>query len=103
VQEKSGASAQKLTPLTITQVLGAQQQHKDDAFSVDSHELSQVSVVGTVKSVTKLSTNITLVIHDATGEVDVRQWLDAGDSQQDFHQGMTIKVKSFGEKYLRLC
>jgi hypothetical protein len=81
-------------------VLGAQQQHKDDAFSVDSHELSQVSVVGTVKSVTKLSTNITLVIHDATGEVDVRQWLDAGDSQQDFHQGMTIKVGSFGGTFV---
>ncbi len=73
--------------------MGAVQQHKDDAFSVDGHELSQVSVVGTVKSVTKLSTNITLVIYDSTGEVDVRQWLDAGDNQQDFHQGMTIKVR----------
>lgn len=82
--------------------MGAVQQHKDDAFSVDGHELNQVSVVGTVKSVTKLSTNITLVISDNTGEVDVRQWLDSGDNQQDFHQGMSIKVvghvREFQEK-----
>ncbi len=103
MQEKSGASAQRLTPLTVSQVLGAVQQHKDDAFSVDGHELSQVSVVGTIKSVAKLSTNITLVIGDATGDVDVRQWLDSGDGgQQDYHQGMTIKVvghvREFQEK-----
>jgi hypothetical protein len=78
LQDKSGSSAQRLTPVTIAQVNAAKQQHKDDAFSVDGQELNQVpipillflvtsnlfqvSVVGTIKSVAKLSTNITLVV-----------------------------------------
>jgi replication factor A2 len=69
---------------------------------VDNHELNQVSIVGTIKSVAKLSTNITLVVTDNTGEVDVRQWLDAADAQQDFQAGMRIKiighVREFQEK-----
>ena len=40
--EKSGSASQKLTPLVISQILGTQQQHKDDAFHVDGHELNQV-------------------------------------------------------------
>lgn len=80
----------------------AVQEHSDDSFSCDNQELSQVSVMGTIKSVSKLSTNITLVVADETGEVEVRQWLDTGDLQQDFHQGMRIKiighVREFQEK-----
>jgi RecG-like helicase len=91
-----------LTPLTIAQINTAVQEHKDDAFQVDNHELNQVSIVGTIKSVAKLSTNITLVVTDNTGEVDVRQWLDAADAQQDFQAGMRIKiighVREFQEK-----
>mgnify|MGYP002223813746 CR=1 FL=1 len=102
LQEKSGASAQRLTPLTVGQVLGAVQQHKDDAFSVDGRELSQVAVVGTVRSAAKLSTNVTLVVYDSTGEVEVRQWLDAGESQQEIISGMRIRVvghvREFQEK-----
>ena len=102
MQDKSGASAQRLTPVTIAQVNAAKQQHKDDAFSVDGQELNQVSVVGTIKSVAKLSTNITLVVQDATGTIDVRQWLDSGEGQTDFVPDMRIKivghVREFQEK-----
>jgi replication factor A2 len=91
--DKSGASVQRLTPLLVSQILKAVQQHKDDSFSVDGQELNQITVVGTIKSVTKLSTNLTIVLADATGEVDVRQWLDTDDANADrYRAGMMIRV-----------
>lgn len=84
---------QRLTPLLVSQIVKAVQQTKDDSFTVDGQELNQVTVVGTIKSVTKLSTNLTIVLADSTGEVDVRQWLDADDANADrFREGMMIRV-----------
>lgn len=92
-QEKSGASVQRLTPLLVSQIVKAVQQHKDDSFQVDGQELNQVSVVGTIKHVAKLATNLTIVLADSTGEVDVRQWLDNDDGNADkFRQGQMVRV-----------
>lgn len=52
-----------------------------------------MSVVGTIKSVTKLATNLTIVLADSTGEVDVRQWLDNDDLNADkFRAGQRVRV-----------
>ena len=59
---------------------------------MDNNELSQVSIVGVIKKTAKLSTNITLTVADETGEIDVRQWLNAGEQQQDFLENMRVKV-----------
>ena len=87
----------------VSQIVNAVQKHKDDAFQIDNQELNQITIVGTIKSVQKLSTNLTLVIADATGEVDVRQWLDGDDPSSDmWKQGMVVRVighlREFQEK-----
>ena len=94
---------QRLTPLLVSQIVKAVQQHKDDSFQVDGQELNQVSVVGTIKHVAKLATNLTIVLVDSTGEVDVRQWLDNDDANADkFRQGQMVRVighlREFQEK-----
>lgn len=56
-----------------------------------------MSVVGTIKSVTKLATNLTIVLADSTGEVDVRQWLDNDDVNADkFRAGQIVRVIGTG-------
>jgi len=67
-----------LVPLTIKQLLYASQQSPDETlFRVDGREVGQVTFVGSVASVSAQSTiNMSLLVDDGTGKVDVKYWLN---------------------------
>ena len=66
-----------LRPVTIKQLLDAEQPHPDADFKIDGSEVGHITFVGVVRNVVVQSTNITYRVEDGTGAIDVKQWLDA--------------------------
>jgi len=77
---RSGGGYQTMTPVTIKQLFNAVQAVPDDVFKVDGHDLNQITVVGSVLSVSLQSTNYSLLVDDGTGKMDVRIWIDTEDN-----------------------
>jgi replication factor A2 len=85
------AGGNTLRPVTIKQILDAQQAHPDAEFRIDGVEVGQVSFpsyycswwfqqltfVAMVRSAAMQSTNVTYRMEDGTGMIDVKQWIDA--------------------------
>ncbi|KUJ16194.1 replication protein A, subunit RPA32 [Mollisia scopiformis] len=64
-------------PVTIKQILEAQQPHPDSDFKIDGSEVTQLSFVGQINMISCQATNNTFQIDDGTGVIDVKQWIDS--------------------------
>ncbi|KAK8118903.1 uncharacterized protein PG998_003529 [Apiospora kogelbergensis] len=71
-----------LRPVTIKQLIDAEQAYPDAPFRVDGLEITEVTFVGMVRAISPQTTNVTFRIDDGTGVIEVKQWLDA-DKQDD--------------------
>ncbi|KAK0390961.1 hypothetical protein NLU13_0463 [Sarocladium strictum] len=75
-------------------------------FKIDNAEITQITFVGQVRSVTAQPTNVTLKIDDGTGQIEVKKWIDAdkaGDDAEanfeiDSHVRVWGRLKSFSNK-----
>ncbi|ORY06321.1 replication protein A, subunit RPA32 [Basidiobolus meristosporus CBS 931.73] len=79
--KRGGAAAQNLTPVSIKQLLEATQIHADAPFKVDEHELSQITFIGIIRRQSEQSTNVSYIVEDGTGSIDVRTWLENDDNE----------------------
>jgi hypothetical protein len=61
----------------VKQCLDAEEPFSGADFKIDGHAVTQITIVGQVRSVTALATNITYKIDDGTGQIDVKKWVDA--------------------------
>lgn len=80
-----------LRPVTIKQVLEAQQPHPDATFKIDDVEVTQLSFVGQIRNISTQTTNITYKLDDGTGTVEVKQWIDA-DGTNDMSSSSPSKL-----------
>ncbi|KHJ35706.1 putative replication protein a 32 kda subunit [Erysiphe necator] len=71
-----------LRPLTIKQIIEAQQPHPDSEFKIDGVEVTQLTFVGQIQTVSSQATNTTYKVDDGTGLIEVKQWID-GDADPD--------------------
>lgn len=71
-----------LRPLTIKQIIEAQQPHPDSEFKVDDVEVTQITFVGQIQSVSSQATNTTYKVDDGTGLIEIKQWID-GDADAE--------------------
>lgn len=62
--------------MTVRQVLNATQPHADAPFTFDGAEMSQVTLVAWIRSLSRNATNVQYTLDDGTGQLDVRQWID---------------------------
>ncbi|PWN42174.1 replication protein A, subunit RPA32 [Ceraceosorus guamensis] len=92
--KKSGANS--LRPVTIRQVLNAEQSHMDADFLVDGVEVGQLTFVGVIRKVAAFPTNVSYDIEDGTGAIEVRQWLEgsdeSGDKSNDIRENVYVRV-----------
>ncbi|KAI5920179.1 putative replication factor-a protein [Camillea tinctor] len=97
---------ESLRPVTIKQLIDAEQAFGDAPFRIDGVEIKQVTLVGMVRQISPQTTNITYRLDDGTGIIEVKQWLDA-DKQDDssrrtFREEEYVRVwgrlKSYGNK-----
>ncbi|KAI0132488.1 hypothetical protein BJ170DRAFT_250119 [Xylariales sp. AK1849] len=100
-----GFSDESLRPVTIKQVIDAEQAFPDAPFRIDGIEVSQVTFVGMVRNISPQTTNITFSLDDGTGIIEVKQWLDADkqdESKPSFGRDQYVRVwgrlKSFNSK-----
>lgn len=74
-----------LLPLTIHQLLTAQQNEPDDHFRVDNVELHQVKLVGQVVEVEETATTRLYKIDDGTGIMGCRVFVET--EENDYQVG----------------
>ena len=99
IYQKGGNNT--VRPVTVKQIVSADQAHPDSDFQIDGHEVGSVSspftlacsarlieeltiqvmLVGSVRNFGTSATNVNYEIGDGTGYVDVRQWLDSADDE----------------------
>lgn len=82
-QDKRNRDNDVLIPATIKQLFGATQDAPDDSFMIDGKEVAQVKVVGCVVEMAVQSTNISYQLEDGTGRIEVKQWINAEDSEAE--------------------
>jgi len=70
--------------------MNASQPYPEADFLIDGSEIDRVSIVGQVRNVNPQATNITYLLDDGTGTIDVKKWQaeshgygDGGDGTED--------------------
>ncbi|KAH8680878.1 hypothetical protein BX600DRAFT_375205, partial [Xylariales sp. PMI_506] len=98
-------SDESLRPVTIKQLIEAEQAIPDSPFRIDGVEVTQVTFVGVVRGISPQTTNITYKLDDGTGIFEVKQWLDADKDDQskpnfgiDQYVRVWGRIKSFNNK-----
>ncbi|KAF6229098.1 hypothetical protein HO133_007212 [Letharia lupina] len=91
-----------LRPVTIKQVLDAQQPHPDAEFKIDDVEITQVSFVGQIRNISTQTTNITYKLDDGTGTIEVKQWIDADATMDTTSDSAPSKPKLVENEWARV-
>ncbi|KAK0620386.1 hypothetical protein B0T14DRAFT_567137 [Immersiella caudata] len=66
-----------LRPVTIKQLVESDEPYPGAGLAVDGIPVTQVTLIGQVRSVKPQATNVTYQIDDGTGVIDVKKWVDA--------------------------
>ncbi|KAJ7514177.1 hypothetical protein O6H91_23G031800 [Diphasiastrum complanatum] len=79
---KSGSQSSGLLPLTVKQISGATQKPSDDNFYVDGQDVNHVTLVGMVFNREERATDISFLVDDGTGRIEVKRWIDGQDTNE---------------------
>ncbi|XP_041842907.1 replication protein A 32 kDa subunit [Melanotaenia boesemani] len=81
-EKKGRTRVSQIIPCTVSQLMSALQ--VDESFRVGDVEVTQVTIVGIIRSTDKSMTNIQYKVDDMTGApMDVKQWVDTEDPSVD--------------------
>jgi len=96
---------ESLRPVTIKQILDAEEAYAGADFKIDGSPVTQITFVGQVRNVQPQPTNITLKIDDGTGQIEVKKWIDVDkteDNESSFELESYVRIwgrlKSFNNK-----
>ncbi|KAK4454301.1 replication factor A protein 2 [Podospora aff. communis PSN243] len=85
-----------LRPVTIKQLIESDEPYPGAGLSVDGIPITQVTLIGQVRSIKPQATNVTYQIDDGTGVIDVKKWLDAeradGGANATFQPDTYVRV-----------
>lgn len=94
---RSGSQNTGLLPLTVKQISQAVQKPSDDNFYVDGVDVNNVTLVGMVFNKDEKVTDVSFVLDDGTGRIEVKRWIDG----QDTHESMEMNAIQNGA-YVRV-
>ncbi|KAG6028701.1 hypothetical protein E4U41_000606 [Claviceps citrina] len=96
---------ESLRPVTIKQILEADEAYPGADFKIDNTTVTQITFVGQIRNINPQPTNITFKIDDGTGQIEVKKWIDVDkqdDPQAEFELDAHVRVwgrlKSFSNK-----
>ncbi|KAG5998033.1 hypothetical protein E4U43_002512 [Claviceps pusilla] len=96
---------ESLRPVTIKQILEAEEAYAGADFKIDNSTVTQITFVGQIRNINPQPTNITFKIDDGTGQIEVKKWIDVDkqdDSNAEFELDSHVRVwgrlKSFSNK-----
>ncbi|XP_071118772.1 replication protein A 32 kDa subunit-like [Haliotis cracherodii] len=97
-ERKSRTRAQNIMPSTVAQVLNADQ--TDDKFYQGDVELSQVTIVGLVRTVKESPTRIDYEIDDMTGPpLEVKQFVDNDENLPEEERVQAMRENTYVRVY----
>ncbi|KAF4126687.1 replication factor A2 [Geosmithia morbida] len=100
---------ESLRPVTVKQILDAEEAFNGGEFKIDNQAVTQVTVVGQVNNFKQQPTNITITLDDGTGQIDVKKFIDVDKQDEASNPGFQIgshvrawgRLKSFsGKRYI---
>ncbi|KAK0629727.1 hypothetical protein B0T17DRAFT_506250 [Bombardia bombarda] len=101
-------SDDSLRPVTIKQLVDCEEAYPGADLGIDGVPITQVTLVGQVRTANPQATNVTYQLDDGTALMDVKKWVDAEKSDDDnnadpkFAPGTYVRVwgrlKSFNGK-----
>lgn len=100
---------ESLRPLTVKQILDAEEAFQGADFKIDGSPVTQITAVGQVRSFNPQPTNITVRIDDGTGTLEVKKFIDVDKQHEaenpgyevDSHVRIWGRLKSFsGKRYV---
>ncbi|BBN12706.1 replication factor A2 [Marchantia polymorpha subsp. ruderalis] len=80
--KKGGSQSSGLIPLTVKQLSSASQKPSDDNFYVDGQEVNNITLVGMVFNKEEKVTDVSFILDDFTGRIEVKKWIDGQDSEE---------------------
>jgi len=86
--ESKGKRKQNVVPLQINEILEA----PEEGFLVEGQEVGMMVIVGKVMDCEKATTKTTYKINDDSGEIEVIQWVEDGNTLDEFAEGSNVKV-----------
>ncbi|OHE93302.1 hypothetical protein CORC01_11370 [Colletotrichum orchidophilum] len=98
-------SEESLRPVTIKQVIDAEEAYPGADFKIDGATVTQVTFVAQIRQISPQPTNITLKLDDGTGLIEVKKWVDT-DKKDDADDKLELeshvrvwgRLKSFNGK-----
>ncbi|GAA6019989.1 hypothetical protein JCM11491_004890 [Sporobolomyces phaffii] len=96
--KKAGTSA--LRPVTIHQVISAQQAFGDAEFLIDGTEVKDVTLVACIRSVNITTTQATFLVEDGTGQIDCRMWIENSGGEDGESDPRLASLEN--NKYVRI-
>lgn len=93
--KKGGQSMQTLLPVTIRMLLNT---GSDEESKIDGQELGLITFIGRISSVEAQPTNVNYIIHDGTGLISVKMWVDSEENayikqkQAEWTSGTYVRV-----------
>ncbi|KAK7397625.1 Replication factor A protein 2 [Neonectria punicea] len=99
---------ESLRPVTIKQILDADEAYAGADFKIDGSSVTQITFVGQIRHVNTQPTTITFKIDDGTGQIDVKKWIDADKAQDEADPGWELnthvrvwgRLKSFNKRHV---
>ncbi|KAH7293791.1 hypothetical protein KP509_28G042500 [Ceratopteris richardii] len=79
-QKSGGTQNTGLLPLTVKQISEAAQNSSDDTFYIDGIDVNNVTILGMVHNKEERSTDVSFLLDDGTGRVEVKRWIDGQDT-----------------------
>ncbi|KAG2205498.1 hypothetical protein INT47_005872 [Mucor saturninus] len=73
---------QTLRPLTVKQIKGCSIP-QDDLYRIDEADVTQVTIVGVIRSVQELATNYIYMVEDGTGAIEVKKWVEQSETPEE--------------------
>ncbi|KAI6045748.1 replication protein A subunit RPA32 [Pisolithus marmoratus] len=103
---RKSETSHSLRPMTIHQLLSANQAHADADWMLDDTEIGQVTIVAHIASVQVQATNSQYILDDGSGRIEVRRWIDSSVEDESeklgIVEGVYVRVlgslKMFGNK-----
>ncbi|GKT47467.1 replication factor A protein 3 [Colletotrichum spaethianum] len=98
-------SEESLRPVTIKQIIDADEAYPGADFKIDGATVTQVTFVAQIRQISPQPTNITLKLDDGTGLIEVKKWVDTdkkddadANLELDGHVRVWGRLKSFNGK-----
>ncbi|KAI5950522.1 ssb2 [Candida margitis] len=79
-QQNKVQTRNSIAPVTIKQILEAEQPVPDGEFKVHNVSISLVGFIGVVRKVHATGMTLFVTVEDGTGSIDVRKWIDENNS-----------------------